>query len=325
MNWDFWRSRDERLRRAAATWFGRMQGPNASNYEDAFDVWKSDPDNAQAYERLVGRWRESYGLADSPIARSSRLEDAPLRPAIIPRRVLLAALPLALLTVGGGLWVGLAPDHLEAKTLSTQRGQIRTTELSDGSRVTLDTSTSLSLHYSRVERRLRLISGRARFDVAHDASRRFIVETANGQVIAHGTRFDIAVQPGRAHVVLLHGAIEVAIIGNLRQSSAHLSLPGDQIDLVENRPLPKPARHRLLGTRWPEGVLDFSNTPLSEAIAEINRYNRAQLRINDARVASLRVTGAFHGGDPASFSHAVTLLFHLHPIVRSQGDIVLAP
>src|SRR5690606_37718298 len=68
---------------------------------------------------------------------------------------------------------------------------IRLVQLADGSRITLDTNTSLSVAFSPELRAVELHSGRARFLVAPDPNRRFVVRSKHGRVTASRGAFDV--------------------------------------------------------------------------------------------------------------------------------------
>ncbi|MEH3160166.1 MAG: FecR domain-containing protein [Sphingomonas taxi] len=65
--------------------------------------------------------------------------------------------------------------------------------LDDGSTVTLGAQTVLTVGFTRERRQLALERGEALFEVAHDRSRPFVVQTPFGAVTAVGTAFDVAV------------------------------------------------------------------------------------------------------------------------------------
>ena len=71
----------------------------------------------------------------------------------------------------------------------------------------------------------------------------------------------------------------------------------------------------LLG--WRDGMLAFRDTPLSQAIAEFNRYNTRQLVIGDAGVAALRIGGNFRGDNADGF---VRLLEAGFPVRAERQD-----
>ena len=49
----------------------------------------------------------------------------------------------------------------------------------------------------------------------------------------------------------------------------------------------------------------FADTPLAEAVAELNRYAPHALVVKDARAGALRISGAFRTGESATFAEAL--------------------
>jgi transmembrane sensor len=54
-------------------------------------------------------------------------------------------------------------------------------------------------------------------------------------------------------------------------------------------------------TGWRDGRLRFDGQSLADAAKEFNRYNRQQLVIGDADLASLKIGGSFSANDVVSF------------------------
>ena len=77
---------------------------------------------------------------------------------------------------------------------------------------------------------------------------------------------------------------------------------------------------------WRDGRVSFDDTPLSQALAEFERYGAIRLVVRDASVAALRVTGTF---DPRRLDNFMRALPKVLPVqLRTQGDtteIVAAP
>jgi transmembrane sensor len=78
-------------------------------------------------------------------------------------------------------------------------------------------------------------------------------------------------------------------------------------------------------TGWRSGRLSFDGTPLSQAVAEINRYSRTKVVLDPAAPAQQRVTGSFKVGDTDSFVSAVGAIYGLEPRRRWDGSVLLAP
>jgi ferric-dicitrate binding protein FerR (iron transport regulator) len=48
---------------------------------------------------------------------------------------------------------------------------------------------------------------------------------------------------------------------------------------------------------WAQGQLVFENETLADVVAEFNRYNLTQLRVDDPNLATRRVSGVFEATD----------------------------
>jgi transmembrane sensor len=75
---------------------------------------------------------------------------------------------------------------------------------------------------------------------------------------------------------------------------------------------------------WLEGWLRFRNVPLSQVVAEANRYSTRKLRLGNPRLAGLAVSGNFHAGDNLSVALGIEQVLP----VRTETDgaeIVLQP
>lgn len=59
---------------------------------------------------------------------------------------------------------------------------------------------------------------------------------------------------------------------------------------------PEPER----GESWTSGRLIFRDTPLRDAVEEINRYGDRRIVLADAAIGALPVSGVFFTGQPAA-------------------------
>ncbi|MGH3711690.1 MAG: FecR domain-containing protein, partial [Pseudonocardiaceae bacterium] len=73
---------------------------------------------------------------------------------------------------------------------------------------------------------------------------------------------------------------------------------------------------------WMEGRLSFRNTPLSEVVAQVNRYSETKLLITDADLADIRLSGNFKAGDSASIASAAELILPVK-VVRQGNNLGL--
>src|SRR3546814_13968320 len=87
---------------------------------------------------------------------------------------------------------------------ATRLGEIRTVKLPDGSKLTIDTDTLVTVAFGLTARRLLLEHGRARFEVAHD-SETFVFVAGDPDVLHRLTCSDIFLsEQRRVPFPLLH-------------------------------------------------------------------------------------------------------------------------
>ncbi|SBV31776.1 FecR/PupR family sigma factor regulatory protein [uncultured Sphingopyxis sp.] len=313
--------------RSAAEWFAVMRGPDADAERAAFETWRALPANAEAYARLDATWDESLFLANSRTGRDRDLMRVRRK---MPPAALLAA-GIALLTLlSAGLmtaqmgWLGSAGTQTPAATTIAAVDGVRTLTLADGSKVTLDRDAALSDLSSPRERRFTLLRGRARFDVAHDPARSFIVDAGAGSVIAHGTLFDVGFEDGAVRVVLLKGSVEVRD-RQAAKSSPHgsrLLAPGEEL-VMRVGIMGVPSRTDASRLAWTEPMIGFDEVPLAEAVAAFNRGGGQAVRIERGGDGAKRVSGAFRRDDPKSFADALGASFGMTVETTADGSLLL--
>ncbi len=308
----------EPVRAEAERWFGLMLTPECPPPQlAAFQHWlQAAPEHRQAYLQVERLWEQlgeavlRPGVRALPEAASptrvarpapdvARLEFRP-RPRAQPTRqkwnwvgALAACMVLA---IGGMFLYGQRPQPL---VYATAVGETRSVTLDDGSMVTLDTDSRIAVAYDGRGRRVDLQRGMAFFDVTPQSARPFTVATAHGSVTVLGTQFQVREDGDGTQVVLVKGAV--------RLDAADAGGAGPQV----LRPGQQARRHAggawqvavadADGTAWRQGRLVFRATPLSQAVAEVNRYTMHKLRIADSSLERLAVSGVFRTGDPDSF------------------------
>ena len=310
--------------KTAADWFARMNGPDTADVRDAFALWYADPDHAAAYDHLARTWDQAKFLANTPTGRARNLELA--RPRFGAHRATVALGASLILAVFIGIALAVRvyqPDRIQdgapagTRTASSGEGR-RTVALADGSRIILDRASRLDILFTAAERRLRLRAGRARFDVAHDTARPFVVQAGGASVIAHGTMFDVAFEPKGVAVVLLRGAVEVrGAASALAKAPVRHLVPGQKV-MLTGRTLTVPVVATERDTQWLQPMIEFDATPLGDAVAQFNRAGGGPIRVDGADARQLRVTGTFRRDDAEGFARALAATFDRE--VRRDSD-----
>jgi transmembrane sensor len=197
------------------------------------------------------------------------------------------------------LWIAHAVSG--PKTFSTGIGGFQRIVLEDQSAIELNTDTEVRVSLSPRVRRVELVRGEASFEVAHDASRPFIVSAGNTAVRAVGTKFDVRRLDNTVEVTVDEGKVVVGDPSVL-ESKADLrtmsipQLTAGQSALatgngVQLKQLPKRDMERKLA--WQNQMLVFDGDTLAEVVAQFNRYNGRQLVIADPSLATLHISGYF--------------------------------
>lgn len=319
------RPADDALREAASMWFARMRGPEAARHRDAFVQWlAADPAHQAAYDRMRLRWHQAGLVGHTASGEAREGLPAPRR-----RQAVIVALAASVLAVLGFALVlrpgsESVPAHLVvARTLASPVGPAHRVALPDGSVVTLDTDSRVALDFTASVRRLRLLQGRARFEVAKDG-RPFIVAAGAREIVALGTVFDVSLIGTAPQVELLEGVVEVRAakpVPGAAPAATRLA-PGQRLVLDPAAAVPQPAARS--DSRWASGMLSFENAPLDEVVSALNRYSARKILLDGTALAELRVTGSFRTGDPRQLADSLAATFRLRVSVRADGTLALS-
>ncbi|HET7085585.1 MAG TPA: FecR domain-containing protein [Rhizomicrobium sp.] len=300
-----------------------------------FEAWCNDPLNAAAWARLNHIWAYLGEQAHEPeliAARQAALGHAKRvtarKTSPLWRRILVpaaAVLLLGLAGAGGYLWSQRPDDY------KTVQGERRVIILADGSKISLDANSEVTVRYTKIARQLHLLQGQARFDVAHDVERPFSVVAGSQKVIATGTAFNIDMVNQKVLVTLIEGHVVVV------DEDRHVAMPifkpqwpsmvelkaGQQLAALPAVPPAIEVANIPRVTAWTNGQILFDNEELSSVVARVNRYTSTQVVIDDPRVAAMRISGVLNAGDLGGFVDIVTHYLPIRAIQNSSGEIML--
>jgi transmembrane sensor len=283
---------DPAIVRRASEWMARLWSGEASDADEAACAqWRgAHPDHALAWDRLQVM-EEKLHAVPRQVAR--RVLHEPAAPTYLTRRGVLRSLGLTV-TIAGlaslaretDAWRVALSDH------STQVGEIREITLPDGTRVLLNTASSIDVQFDQVARRIVLRAGEILVTTAHDpaaAHRPFRVQTRQGLVEALGTRFSVRQDSDSSRVAVFEGMVELQPTGS--PGAAVRLAAGQGADFAVGRATaPVAVREDMVG--WQKGVLVAENMRVADFLAELGRYRTGLLRCDPA-AAELRVSGVF--------------------------------
>lgn len=302
----------------AAAWLIKMRGEDANVLRTELDAWlQAAPEHREAYDRArrqmsaanVLKSSARYGTAHTA-KRRSRL------PIWISCGAAAAAAALLIVVVGaGGASIpAFAPSGtsaaIAAEPLVTRRGEIRTFQLSDGSRATLDTDSRLEVIFGSDERRVRLVQGRARLSVKRGSSP-FQIEAGRGAFVVEDADLDIRVHASGTVTALLRRGEARLRSAEADSPETRLS-PGEALAYGAGPDLgAKVVPAEAIPRDWPDGWAEYRSIRLGNLVAEANRYAAVPIVIDDAETAALEVSGRFYIRETAPFTDRLARLFDL--------------
>lgn len=204
---------------------------------------------------------------------------------------------------GGGVLAALLASRTpvwrqQLADIRTGTGEQRSVALSDGTQLILNTGSAIDVRFDAAHRRVRLLAGEIFVATAHalgaavraevDDPRPFLVETAQGQVRALGTRFCVRQWAERSTVAVQQNAVRItpALGGSPRVLAAGESAAFSAAEVEAPQPLGDGE------TAWTRGQIVAEDLPLGDFLAELGRYRHGMLHCDPA-VAGLRISGVF--------------------------------
>jgi transmembrane sensor len=311
----------------AARWaIRRDTGALAADEQAELDLWLAADERregallrAEAALVYLDRGRALAGQAPDPEEIATE-ESSNAR--LFSRRKLVgggALIAAAVAGIGGGL---LWPA---GESFTTTIGEVRRLSLADGSVATINTASRLTVAMAKQTRRITLDDGEAWFEVAHDKARPFLVSAGDVHVRAVGTAFSVRRHADGVDILVTQGVVETWIgDGNTaptRLSGGERAFVADATAQIVAVPAGAEIERALA---WRSGGLALNGEPLDYAVAELNRYNRRKLVIDDPVLGRTPIVGYFKVDDPDRFMRSVAVLLDAR-ITASGGDIHIAP
>lgn len=310
------------IEQRAAEWLVRREQPDWSTRDAvALDGWLAEsPAHKAALWRLEAGWDAAERLAAT---RNGKAIDTSYRTSPAWRWAIAASLVLAacigILLLGHRLTPGPG-----AVRFATAIGDRRELVLDDGSKVTLNTASTLRAAMTRSTRDVWLDRGEAYFEVAHDVRHPFVIRAGNQKVTVLGTHFSVRRDGATVRVVVTEGRVRVENADDASGRAAIVTAGDVAVAHGSSILLAARSPERIADAlSWRRGVLTFDQVTLADAAAEFNRYNRAQIRFGDSKAGQTRIGGSFEATDVEAFTRLLHSAFGLS-IVRSGDTITIS-
>jgi transmembrane sensor len=326
---------------AAARWYSDLQDPDVTieTWEDFLD-WEGDPQNAAAFREIeaslvvLERTTRAYGgMGQSDVSGGGQPTGSVSR-LVWSRTAWIAGIAAALVLATVSVIAPMTVSRPDPIRYATSVGEQRSFDLADGSVMTLNTDTKAEIAFTGAQRHVRLVQGQALFEV-EKGERPFSVQAANSQTTALGTVFEVYAKVGSVEVTLLEGSVVVTPVpdapelwGLFRPATREVDdgrtlVPGEKLiirdDGLESVSVIDPSDANL----WRSGAVWFDNMVLADVVAELNRYARIKVRIDDPDLGAERLSGGLRVGEDEEFVGSLVMMFGLEA-ERVGNEVVLS-
>lgn len=290
------------IEQEAIAWIQKLASGHASADEIAgADRWRNqDAEHSKAYadaervwERMSVIGRVKYGDDANFLGP---LQEYGRRRAVMTRRAVLGAgvASIGAATIYGamrpplGLWPSLSEMRADFRTGT---GEQRTIAFADDVEIALNTQTSLAVWpQTDTEDRIELVSGEAAFATLKRVSRTLAVFAADGKILSQSSRFEIRCTGGnnRVSVTCLEGQLRVESAARVAELKAgqRFSYEGSDVSAID-------AVDPQAVSEWRRGIVTFHNTPLAEAVEEMNRYRPGRIILRGDALGRRLLSGRF--------------------------------
>jgi transmembrane sensor len=293
----------------ASLWAARLEGGTLSASDrGALDQWLAENPSHRSllssYCQFSADLEQQLPLLEGIKEGSEeRRTRAPATALLLPwlRRSMLAG--VALTAAAAVVYFAARPATPVEVNLTSPIGGRQQHTLADGTRMELNARTAVAVTMDAQERRVRLASGQAYFDVSKDASRPFIVETPAGAVRVTGTAFDLRADDETLSVVVAEGTVQVRPRRSPGGAGAPVSLnAGDSLVANATGVNVETLDAKRLSARlaWRDGYAVFIGARLDAALAEFARFHGRGITATE-EVAHLRVGGRYPLNDLSGF------------------------
>ncbi|RVT94231.1 FecR family protein [Sphingomonas crocodyli] len=228
---------------------------------------------------------------------------------------LAVAAAACVMLVGPQAILRLRADHI------SPHGEISRVALADGSVAMLDSDSAIAVDYDGSERHVRLLEGRAWFQVRHGDARPFRVAAGDGVTEDVGTAFEVDATGDQVRVGVTEGAVRVSG----RQGKALDLRAGDRGGYAGDRAAIPISGDRDDIAGWRRGELLMRSMPLDTAIHAIARYRSAPVFLWGDFAAAAPVSGSFRTDQPEDALATLIVMRGLDQVRLPGGVLILRP
>ena len=211
--------------------------------------------------------------------------------------VAMAAAACLAFVFGGNLMLRIEADHM------TTTAEQRRVQLADGTVVLMAPESAIDVAYGEGARRVRLLKGRAYFDVAADR-RPFVVQAREVEARDIGTAFDVGLDARGVDVAVREGIVDVSA-ARVPAVLAERLLAGDWVRVTTTGRIERGRLPADQVASWMQGQLVVKNRSVGEVVDALRPYFDGLVMLRGASLADQPLTGVYNLSDPVEALRAV--------------------
>lgn len=175
------------------------------------------------------------------------------------------------------------------------KGNKKTITLSDGSKVYLNSESSIAYMSNFKEDRQVKLTGEAFFEVVTDSSRPFKVITGDVTTVALGTSFNINSYGEKNEILISLATGKIVVEANIKEQNQYYVNPGEGIGFsLASMQLSKRNVDIEKIIQWKSGILQFESLPLDQVLLTLERWYGVDIHFKgDAQIPFHKCTGKF--------------------------------
>lgn len=307
----------EKAEQAAIRWLVRLSSPDLTERDqETFFAWLNASSLHQAaYIKAENLWQRGEILQQLNKAKPHHRAHAGWSWGIATACIALIAVLFFLRAP--------EPEYINAQTLV---GEQRELQLSDGSRLILNTDSEVLVELRAKHRFAYLLRGEIFFDVSPDPKRPFDVHTNDGTIRVLGTRFSVRATGTDSVVTVLEGKVglsqdpladtsfepTITLVAN-QQLTLRNALPG-----VSASPVDAEA-----ALSWRQRQLIYRGESLQQVVDDLNRYSSTRILVSEHTLGDLQVSAVVQLKDAETTVRALAAALGLSVSLDPQDNTLI--
>jgi len=230
------------------------------------------------------------------------------------------AASIALIIAVGSIFSMLAIWQQPTVVMSGQNSSTLVHTLNDGSTVYLKANTKLeySKRFSKSTRNVSL-EGEAFFDVEHNPTKPFLINTNKARIAVLGTSF--TVKSNTANLLDVHVETGTVMVSLKNRKQTIVANANERITLSEGK-LTKTNVNNNIKEQWRTNRLHFKDETLANIILAINKTYGANIVLGTPGLAQRRLTVTFQNNSITSMVEVISATLNLNS-EQSENAIIL--